>query len=401
MKRAIITGIVSAMALTGAYVWTFGVPGTAPADERATTQASASGPSGGGRSARGASTTTVVTAPLELHPYSDVLRAIGSAEALRSATVVTTVSGEVTDINLTANSAVVEGDILLQLDARTQALNLETAQAVLAQASDTVARYERLQTSKNSSITDVIVSEAKLSERLAQVDVGLAEVALDDRTVRAPITGKLGLSDVNVGDYLLANTEIVTVDNSDALLVQFELPERSIGMLQHTGEVLASTPTFSGQVFTGEIVSFDSRIDSVTRSVTVKARFENKEGLLWPGMTFAVRLIHDSEPLASVPSTAIVWSRDGSHIFVNNNGVAQSVAATILYRRDDLAWVDADIPAGTMVVTEGAHKLREGARIISTNPDDTSTPEARKKPANKDKLESTKDESQAAAEQKS
>ena len=136
-------------------------------------------------------------------------------------------------------------------------------------------------------------------------------------------------------------------------------------MLATQQTVLANTPTFEGHTFEGEIVAFDSRIDSVTRSVAVKARVDNPEDLLRPGMTFAVRLIHESDPLPVLPSTAIIWSRSGSSVWIETDGVAEQIPVTILIRRDDLIWVDADIATDTMVVTEGAHKLRAGSRVTS------------------------------------
>lgn len=375
--RKIATLVVSAVIIAGAYFYAFGVPASfgvgQPAETASGKQAGKSagnarpaGPGGPGGARRSAVTTVVLT-PLELQPYENTLRAIGSADALRSASIVSTVSGEVTKTNLTANQQVSAGDILVELDAQTEMYNLEIAKAELEQARDKVSRYERLRTSENAAITGVEFAEAQVAERLAEANVGLAQVALDNRTIKAPISGKLGLSDIEIGDFVSANSTIVTIDDADALLVVFELPERSVGLLEKGQKVLTSTPTFAGQVFEGEVVSFDSRIDSVTRSVTVHARIDNSAGRLWPGMTFSVRILHESNPLAVLPSTAITWSRDGSSIWVDNDGVAEQVAVTILYRRDDQVWIEADIAPGTMIVSEGAQKLRSGAAIAAAS----------------------------------
>lgn len=365
MQKILTLGVAVAI-LAAAYAVTFGVPtpvaamigaGSQGPDAADTAAAPAKGPGGGGRA------TTVVTAAITLEPYETVLNAIGTASALRSIDVVTTTSGTVVAENLTANRDVAAGNVLLQLDARTETLNLDIAQANLEQARDTVTRYERIRANGNSTVTDVTLSEARVQQRLAEAAVGLAQVALDDRTIRAPIAGQLSLSSIEVGDVLAANSVIATLDQSDVLVVEFELPERAIGLLANAKTVLASTATFRGRVFEGEIISFDSRIDSVTRSVTVKAQIANPERLLWPGMTFAVRLIQESAPLPAVPSTAITWSRAGSSVWVDEGGVATQVPVTILFRRNDTVWIDGKIADGAMVVTEGAQKLRKGARI--------------------------------------
>ncbi|WP_163847410.1 efflux RND transporter periplasmic adaptor subunit [Pseudooceanicola aestuarii] len=370
--RTFLMLIVSAAILAGAYVVTFGLPAqvaaimgsdSAAPETGGAPAGAARGPGrpGGPRGRSGA--TTVVTTALERQPYDSVLTAIGTASALRSVEVVSDAAGTVIETNLAPNREVEAGEVLVRFDARTQVLNLEIAQAELDQARDTVSRYERLRNTGSATVTDVTLSEARVSQRLAEAAVGLAEVALEDKTIRAPIAGRLGLSDVDVGDALAANAVIATIDQADALLVEFELPERAIGLLARADEVLLSTSTFTGRVFTGTVVSFDSRIDSVTRSVTVKARIDNPEGMLWPGMTFSVRLVQQSDPLPALPATAITWSRSGSSVWIDADGVAQQAPVTILFRRDEMVWIDADIPDGAMIVTEGAQKLREGARL--------------------------------------
>lgn len=404
LRQKILTLLVAFTVLATAYYFTFGLPSPVSAMIGSTADAVGNGdkasamsgpgqrPNGPQGKASGGRTTAVVTTALVLQPYETVLNAIGTASAVRSIDVVSTASGTVIDTNLSANREVAAGDVLLRLDARTQTLNLDIAQANLDQTRDTVARYERIRAGGNSTVTDVTLSEARVQQRLAEAAVGLAQVALDDHVIRAPISGQLSLSSVEIGDVLTANSVIATLDQSEVLVVEFELPERAIGLLAKAKTVLASTAIFRGRVFQGDIVSFDSRIDSVTRSVTVKARIENPDKELWPGMTFAVRLIQESAPLPALPSTAITWSRTGSSVWVDEDGTAKQVPVTILYRRNDTVWVDAKIAVGTMVVTEGAQKLRKGARISTPNSVDTRGPEAVKAvldPTQKSKTEAS------------
>ncbi len=368
--RNILSLLLAGVVLFGVYSVVFGLPDQvasmincpAPTAVDATqgspTRGTGRRPGGGG-----ARSTTVVTSPVTLQPFETVLNAIGTATALHHADVVADAAGEVIAVNMAANTIVEAGAILVQLDPRAETLRLEIAQAQLDQAVETVARFERLRAGGNATVTDVSLSDARIAARLAQANLGLAQVALDDRTIRAPIAGKLGLSDIEVGDMLRANDPIVTIDDDAALLVTFELPERAIGILANVTTIQASTPTFTGRNFVGDIISFDSRLDSVTRSVTVKARIDNEDRELWPGMTFAVRMVDAGEPLPSIPTSALTWSRDGASIWVDVDGVAKQTPVTILYRRGTTAWIDADIETGTFVVSEGAQKLREGAAI--------------------------------------
>jgi len=367
MKK--LASLLAAAALVSvAYVVTFGLPaslssllpGATEIAEQSPSPADRGGrPGGSGR--RGGGATTVVVEPLQEEPYIDILRAIGSTVAQNSVDVVSSVSGAVTEVSIVPNAHVAAGDILLELDDRTEILNLEIAQAELDQAVQTVERYESLLT--NADVTAVDVADAKVAVRLAESSVGLARIALEDRTVRAPIAGRLGLSDAEVGDWIGSEQVIVTIDDAENLMIEFELPERAIGLLETGRAVLANTPVFTGRTFEGEIVAYDSRLDSVTRSVTVRARIENPDGLLWSGMTFAIRLVNEIEKLPAVPATAITWNRSGSGVWVNREGVAARVPVTILYREGDRVWIDGAIDVGTPIVIEGAQKLREGAAL--------------------------------------
>ncbi|WP_301068924.1 efflux RND transporter periplasmic adaptor subunit [Pseudooceanicola sp.] len=350
--------------LAGAYVIAFGAPeqiaqfwGGAPAEETAAPRGRAGGARGQGRA------TTVVLAPLEERNYSLVLRTVGSAVSLGRAEVIASEAGEVVDSALRANKLVEKGEVLLRLDDRTERLSLEIAQASRDQAQETVSRYQGLRINGTSVVTDVALSEAEVALRLAEANVGLAEIALEDRTIVAPISGRLGLSEVNIGDRLSIGDAIVTVDDSTTLLATFEVPERSIALLTEGKPVFVSTPTYAGRIFEGQITAFDSRLDSVTRSATVQAEIDNSEGLLLSGMTFAIRMSEETDPLPVVPATAITWDRSGAGIWVVEDGSTSRAPVTIRYRNGDQVWVETDAPVGAQIVAEGAAKLREGAQV--------------------------------------
>ncbi|WP_424926503.1 efflux RND transporter periplasmic adaptor subunit [Amaricoccus tamworthensis] len=363
------TILVSLGILFGAWAITFGLPEqitrlwSAPASTTADTTDGTERARGGPGGGRGGRTTTVVLEPLEERSYPLTLRTVGSATSLRKTSVRVGGTGDVVETFLQANALVERGDVLLRLDDRAERLSLEIAQAELERARDTVTRYQSLQSAGNLTLADVTLSEAQVDLRLAQANVGMAEVALEDRTLRAPISGRLGLSDVQEGDRVSEGDIIVTIDDSSTLIAEFEVPERSIGLLEAGKKVLVGTPTYAGRVFEGKITGFDSRLDSITRSATVRAEIDNSDGLLLAGMTFTIRMIEETEPLPVLPATAITWERDGAGIWISDNGRATRIPVTIRYRDGDEVWIDADVAPGTQVVTEGAAKLREGSAI--------------------------------------
>jgi RND family efflux transporter MFP subunit len=363
LKKSILA-IFSLIIIAGAYCIAFGLPqqvvqiwSSVPAETAGAPQDAKRGQRGQNRA------TTVVLTSLEAREYTLVLRTVGSAVSLYRTEVTATDAGEVVETALPSNGMVKKGDVLLRLDDRTEQLALEIAQANRDQAQATVTRYEGLRSNGSSVVTEVALSEARVALRLADANVGLAEVALDDRTIVATISGRLGLSDVSVGDRLSSGDAIVTIDDTTSLLATFEVPERSIGLLAEGKPVLVSTPTYAGHIFEGEITAFDSRLDSVTRSATVQAEIENPDGLLLAGMTFAIRMTEETDPLPVVPATAITWDRSGAGIWLAEEGSTRRVPVTIRYREGDQVWIETTAPLGAQIVAEGASKLRDGAQV--------------------------------------
>jgi len=367
--RTLISVLAGAGLLFGAYVISFGVPERlasylgAAAGAEAAPSAEARPGGGAGRPGGRGGATSVVLAPLEARPHDLVLRTIGSATSLRNVEVVASVSGEVAEVRMAANASVAKGDVLLRLDDRAQRLAVEIAETERDEAQASLNRYNTLKDNGNLTITDVAMAEAEVALRLAEANLALAQVALEDRTIRAPMSGRLGLSTLETGTYVSAGTALVTIDDSSALIAEFEVPERSIGLLEVGRVVQVGTPTYVGRVFEGVITAFDSRLDSVTRSATVRARIDNSEGELLSGMTFAVRMIEETEPLPVVPSTAVTWDRSGAGIWVSDAGRVTRHPVAIRYREGDQLWVETDVPLGAQIVAEGAAKLREGAQV--------------------------------------
>ena len=396
--RSVIVAVLSLVILLGSYVFAFGIPqpvagifgqqsapetnvvGGQAADGAGAGKGTAEGSAGGAgqgaaaRSAGGAGgapggagranrATTVKTAALSEQPYTLILRTIGRAKSRFDVNVTSGQAGEIVELALEANKMVAKGDVLLRLDDLTEQLSLEIADATRDKALDTATRYRNLRGSGNLSVTQAELADAELDLNLAQASVDLAQHNLDERTFIAPIAGRLGLSDMQVGGRLSVGDLVVTIDDSSTLLAEFEVPERSMALLEVGREVLVSTPTYAGRVFKGRVTAFDSRLDSVSRSATVQAEIDNVGGLLLSGMTFSVRMIDETEPLPMVPATAITWNREGAGIWVIEDNKAARQPAAIRYRNGNSVWVDTDVAPGTSIVVEGAAKLRAGAPV--------------------------------------
>lgn len=289
------------------------------------------------------------------------LDAVGTSRAIRSVTLFPEAAGEVAEVAFGPGEAVAAGDLLLALDARDERLALELAELRVADAQRVIDRYARAKGTDAVPITDREAAQTALA--IARIERDRARVALDDRFVRAPFAGVVGLTDVEVGDRIDPSVAITTLDDRSALLVRFELPELMLGALTVGEPVTLSTWNAPGAPARGEVVEIGSQIDPVTRTVEVRARVANDEDRLRPGMSFRVELRIQGRAYPVVPEVALQWGADGAFLWRVEDGVARRLDADIVQRREGRVLVDAPLAEGDQVVTEGVQSMREGRAI--------------------------------------
>lgn len=372
----ILKTILGAAVLTATFLWTFGTPWQGK-DTTLQDMPSSSERSGGrpGMAARGGSPRLPEMQAVSMTPFSEMLSAIGTSRAYNSITIVTEVSGLVVEADMGARRWVDEGDVILRLSDTVEQIEVTTSRAQLAAARQSLDRYLSLSQSNSGAVAQSTVQEAEVAVALAEATMERAEYALDQKTTRAPISGRLSLTNIRPGDRIQAATEIVTIDDTDSILVSFVLPERAVEMLEIGKEIRATTPALAGRSFTATITAFDSRVDEITRTIAVEAEIENLDGRLWPGMSFSVELERQSAPLPQVPASALSWARDGARLWVARDGVAASVPVLVRMRQGDTVWVEGEIEAEDLIVIDGSARLHEGMQLETSSQPDTAEAE--------------------------
>ncbi|MHA3978772.1 efflux RND transporter periplasmic adaptor subunit [Halovulum sp. GXIMD14794] len=325
-------------------------------------------PGGGAGEQRGGRASMVTLAEVEVTPYSDIFRSVGTLEAATRVDVESEVSGQVTAVHIKPNTEVAAGDVLVELDSRAAELDLASAEAQLDEARDALERYETLRNGNSGAVSQVALQEARTAAKLAEVAVDQARYELDRRRITAPISGTVGLTDIEVGGILSAGTEIVTITDTEEIQIDFTLPERAASVLEAGMPVRLTLPSMPGRVFEGEVAAFDNRIDAQTRLIRVEARIANDDARLIPGAIANVIVARESKALPSVPALSITWSREGASVWVEEDGAVRAVPVTIAHRLDDTVWVEGDLAAGAQVVVEGVQNMRPGATVTTGSP---------------------------------
>jgi RND family efflux transporter MFP subunit len=324
------------------------------------------GPTRGGNQASGPQRETLVrTAAVQTAKINDRFAAIGDGVALRSVAVVPLVSGLVREVLVRPGDKVKPGQVLARLDSDAEKIIRDRALIAVQSLKQKVARTEQLATVRAAS--EVALSDAQNEYQTATLALRDAELLLQRRTILSPIEGIAGIVDVDVGDYVTTEDQIVKIDNRSSLLVDFWVPERFAPLVAVGQDIEASPIAIPGRTVNGKITAIASQVESASRTLQVRARIGNSGDSLRPGMSFRVTMRFPGETYPAVDPLAIQWSSDGAFVWKVEDGKAKRVPIKIVQRNSDSVLVDASLAAGTEVVTEGVQSLRQGAPLRIAN----------------------------------
>ncbi|KAF1705687.1 efflux RND transporter periplasmic adaptor subunit [Pseudoxanthomonas suwonensis] len=310
----------------------------------------------------GAGAIPVVTTVVQPRPWSDTVQGLGTVRARESVTLTAKVSEIVEQVHFESGQKVVAGQPLVTLRVDAQRAALMEAEAAAAEAEQ---QYRRLQ----SLAGQQLVSQATLDTQRATRDAAVARVRqmqsdIGDRQVRAPFSGVLGIRQVSPGALLTPNAVIATLDDIARVYVDFQVPETELSRVAANAVVAARGAAWPGRTFEGRVQTVEARIDPQTRAVTVRAAFDNPEGLLRPGMLLDVSLFQPPREALVVPELAVVQVGRDSFVYrVDGEGVVEQVPVRTGLRREGMAEILEGLAAGDRIVVEGTGKLRPGVKV--------------------------------------
>jgi membrane fusion protein (multidrug efflux system) len=258
---------------------------------------------------------TVATMQAENTPWQPNLQSVGSITAINGASISAEVAGIVDSIHFESGQDVKQGQLLLTLR-----LNNDPAVLAQLQAQAALAAINMARDTKQFAVN--AVSQAQLDSDRAQLQAAQAQVAAQQATIvekqiRAPFSGRLGIRQVDLGQFLAAGTEIVSLQQLTPVYVDFHAPQQALAQLVPGQRVDTSVDAYPGQVFSGVITALDSNVDQATRSIAVRAKLDNSKLLLRPGM-FATVTVSTGTPLQyiTLPQTAITYNSYGDTVYV-------------------------------------------------------------------------------------
>jgi membrane fusion protein (multidrug efflux system) len=205
--------------------------------------------------------------------------------------------------------------------------------------------------------------------------VAAARSRLEDRLIRAPFSGRVGLRNVSVGGLVSPGEVITTLDDLSVVKLDFSVPEVFLAALEPDLPVSASSSAYPGETFAGRVASVGTRVDPTTRSVTIRALIDNGEYRLRPGMFMTIKVVRAEAEALMVPERAIVPEDTRHYLYVVEDGIARKREVVVGRRRPgEVEIVEGVIPTDQIVV-DGTLDVRDGLPVRQAEMAETRSPD--------------------------
>ena len=338
-----------------------GTPTTAPAPAPGAGAApSAAAP---GKGAGGAGTPGELGKPEKLIWQKSVL-AVGSLRSDESVIVRAEQSGRITALNFKEGQPVRLGQVLVQLDDSVARAELEQARANQKLGK---AKFDRaVELKQRNFISGQAQDEAENAMRVADATVSLADAKLAKLTIKAPFSGTVGLRTASTGDYVKDGQDIVNLEKTDPIKVDFKVPEIFQSKIKLGQALSVALDALPGQVFTGKVIAVNPQLDTAGRAVVLRAQMDNRSGVLKPGMFARVRLtLADTGEAVVVPEQSVAMQGEDQIMFKVIDGRAMRTKVEVGQRRDGKVEIIEGVSGNDTIVIAGWQRLRDGAAVRS------------------------------------
>jgi membrane fusion protein, multidrug efflux system len=321
--------------------------------------------------------------------FNVYLTGLGSVEAFYTVSLKTRIDGQIMQVNFNEGQDVKKGDLLIVIDPRPYQVALEQAKANLqkdeAQLTNAKAQYERNKVLYEQGVIakqdlDTLQASFGTYEGTIASDkaaISNAELNLTYCYIKSPIDGRIGLRQVDPGNYVTAasGTAMVVITQLHPIAVIFTLPQEQLQtvrerMRQGPLEVDAYSQNDQTKLATGKLQTIDNQIDPTTGTAKLKAVFDNPDSMLWPNeFVNAHLLLEVRKDAVTTPASAILRGPDGSFAYVvDANNTVQMRPVQVALTQGSTVVITSGLQGGDKVVTDGQEKLQAGSHVAPQAP---------------------------------
>lgn len=317
-------------------------------------------------------TETISTFTAETQKWPNTYKAVGTVEASEGITIAAEVAGKVKKISFKPGEYVKKGTVLLVQESGNEQAQLNAAEARLRLAKST---YERLvQLRKNNTVSQSALDEGLQQMQSAQGEVDNLKTTLEKKIVKAPFDGRLGIRQVDLGQDLQVGADIVSLQATNTVRVNFPVPQFWLVQMNRGLPVEVSVGDGSDAIIKGEITAIGAEINSLTRNAIVQSYLKNDESLLIPGMAVETQVtLSDPQEVLAVPSTSIIYAPFGDTVFIIEPGEkegsfkARQQFVRLGKARGDFVEIVDGLKVGDVVASAGAFRLLNGQTVTITS----------------------------------
>ena len=318
---------------------------------------------------------TVSTSVASADRWAPVIPSVGTLRASRGVDITVQESGMITDLRFESGAEVKEGDLLAQQYVDDERARLEALEADVELAELNLARAEDLLSKNLNSQFDYDTRKTDRNRAVAQARN--VRLIIEKKTIRAPFDGRIGIRQVDLGEYVEPGNPIVRLEALDKILVDFPVPQRSIGLVRVGQSLIIRVDAYPDSVFKGKVTAISPQVRAQTRDVRLEGLVGNESEQLLPGMFAEIAIqLPVAEKVVTLPQATITYSPYGDSVFVleemtddsgNTGYVAQNRFIQTGDTRGDQVAILSGVSPGETVVTAGQVKLRNGSRVVIDN----------------------------------
>ncbi|TXS91395.1 efflux RND transporter periplasmic adaptor subunit [Parahaliea maris] len=314
---------------------------------------------------------SVRSVPVELwttqpSTIEDRIESVATLSAYESVALTARVSsGKVSAVHFEDGDIVEKGQLLLELDPAEPAARVREVEATLREATLELERLGRLG-ADISTRAAIDIAKANVAAEQARLDQ--AKAVLADHRLYAPFAGTLGFRQVSVGALITPGTVVTELDDTRRLKMDFTIPEVYLSRIKVGDRVEAHSPTWPGETFIATVRSVGTRVDPVTRAVTVRGVLDNSDGRLRPGMLLTIDLLAGETSALVLPEQSLIQDGQSSYVYsVDKDSLAVRVPVDVARRVEGGVVIENGIEAGQVVVIRGQVNLRPGIPTTAVN----------------------------------
>lgn len=315
-------------------------------------------------------TLTVTSAEARSERWPKSLFAVGTLSPAQGITLSAELSGVVREIAFESGQEVKQGDVLVVFDIEAEEANRKAAAARAQLAKIRLERARELRSKQTVAQSELDSAEAQYLEAAAQVEN--FDVIIAKKRIVAPFDGRVGIRQVNVGQFVSVGGQLVSLQSLDPIYVDFAMPQQNMSALEVGQKLEIAIDAFPEQIFEGTLTAINAEVDVMTRTVQLRGTLDNKDGKLRSGMFVQTNLILPGDnQVTIIPATSILYAPYGDSIFVINETENGLVANKALVKtgeaRGDFVSVITGLEPGQRVVSSGVFKLRNGTPVKIDN----------------------------------